>query len=78
MNVQSKIKSLREKNNISQSKLAAESGMTRESISKLENSKRFNPHLNTVAKLASSFKITLADFFAGVTIDMKNKKRGKK
>jgi DNA adenine methylase len=57
-----RIKYLREKQNVSQSKLAQVTGIVREQISRIENG-QINPTLETVFKLSEAFNISMSELF---------------
>src|SRR3989339_1666169 len=57
-----RIKYLREKQNIPQSKLAQTTGIVREQISRIENG-QINQTLETVYKLSEALNITMTELF---------------
>lgn len=57
-----RIKYLREKQNIPQSKLAQTTGIVREQISRIENG-QINPTLETVFRLSEALNITMSELF---------------
>ena len=58
----SKIKSLRKSLNLSQEEFAEKIGLERDTISKIENGKRF-PSCKTLEKIAQVFNIKYSDLF---------------
>lgn len=56
-----KVRDLREKNGISQVKLANATGIIREQISRIEHG-QVNPTLETIAKLSVAFNVSLSEF----------------
>lgn len=62
-----RIKELREKENLNQSKLAEILGFTQQSISRFENGQS-EPDLATVIKLANHFQVTI-EYLLGMPLD---------
>lgn len=62
MNVGNRIKELRIKQNLSNSKLASLAGLSQPVMNKLENGSR-NPDIPTIEKICSALGITLKEFF---------------
>lgn len=65
-----KLKELRKKNSWSQQKLAEKAGLSYNAITKLEQEAALHPTIQTIAKLADAFGITIDDL-----VERKIKKR---
>lgn len=58
-----RLKQLREENGISQTELAKRTGLSRATISKIENSEQVSVTLKTIAKIADVFGVPASDIF---------------
>ena len=61
--IKNRLKELREERNISQEKLAELSGISRATISKIENNEETNVNTRTIAKLAEFFGVKPSEIF---------------
>ena len=58
-----RLKEVREEKNISQEKLAELSGISRQTISKIETDPEFNARVDTLKKLAEALETNFHDIF---------------
>lgn len=58
-----RLRQLREENGISQTELAKRTGLSRATISKIENSEQVSVTLKTIAKIADVFGVPASDIF---------------
>ena len=58
-----KLKEVREEKGISQEKLAELSGISRQTIFKLESDPKFNARVDTIKKLAEALEVNFHDIF---------------
>ena len=63
MNILNKLKEIRESKKMSVSKLARLSGVSRQTIMKLENDEVDRTNLQTLKKLAEALSVRVTDFF---------------
>ena len=61
--IKNRLKELREERGISQEKLSEISGISRATLSKIENNEEMNLNTRTIAKLAAAFQIKPSDIF---------------
>lgn len=58
-----RLKAFREKNGVSQAELAEKTGLSRTTISKIENNEEVNVNTQTIAKLAEFFNVSPSEIF---------------
>ena len=58
-----RLKEVREEKGISQEKLAELSGISRQTIFKIESNPEFNAKVDTIKKLADALEVTFHDIF---------------
>ena len=58
-----RLKEVREEKNVSQEKLAELSGISRQTISKIETDPEFNARVDTLKKLAEALEVNFHDIF---------------
>lgn len=61
--IKNRLKELREERGISQEKLSEISGISRATLSKIENNEEMNLNTRTIAKLAAAFQVKPSDIF---------------
>lgn len=61
--IKNRLKDLREERGISQERLAVLSGISRTTLSKIENNEEVNVNTRTIAKLADFFGVKPSDIF---------------
>lgn len=61
--IKNRLKELREERGISQEKLSEMSGISRTTLSKIENDEEANVNTRTIAKLADVFEVEPSDIF---------------
>ena len=61
--IKNRLKELREERGISQEKLAELSGLSRATLSKIENNEEVGVNTRTIAKLADVFNVKPSDIF---------------
>ena len=62
-NMKNRLKELREERGISQEKLSELSGLSRATLSKIENNEEVGVNSRTIAKLADVFNVKASDIF---------------
>ena len=61
--IKNRLKELREERGISQEKLSEISGISRATLSKIENNEEMNLNTRTIAKLSAAFQVKPSDIF---------------
>ncbi len=61
--MKNRLKELREEHGLSQEKLAEMSGISRTTLSKIENNEEVNVNTRTIAKLAEVFNVKPSEIF---------------
>ena len=61
--IKNRLKKLREERGISQEKLSELSGISRTTLSKIENNEEVSVNTRTIAKLAEVFKVNPSEIF---------------
>ena len=61
--IKNRLKELRTERGISQEELAEKSGISRATLSKIENNEEANVNTRTIAKLAEIFEVRPSDIF---------------
>ena len=61
--LKNRLKELREEHGLSQEKLAEMSGISRTTLSKIENNEEVNVNTRTIAKLAEVFNVKPSEIF---------------
>lgn len=58
-----RLKAFREKNGVSQAELAEKTGLSRTTISKIENNEEVNVNTQTIAKISEFFNVSPSEIF---------------
>ena len=65
MTIADKIKKFRKQNKLTQEQFAVGAGLTRETVSAIENGYNTNPTLETIISIANALGVTLNDLIDG-------------
>ena len=65
MTIADKIKKFRKQNQLTQEQFAVGAGLTRETVSAIENGYNTNPTLETIISIANALGVTLNDLIDG-------------
>lgn len=61
--IKNRLKAFREEHGISQAELSARTGLSRTTISKIENNEEVNVNTQTIAKIAEVFNVQPSEIF---------------
>lgn len=61
--IKNRLKAFREEHGISQAELSAKTGLSRTTISKIENNEEVNVNTQTIAKIAEVFNVQPSEIF---------------